>query len=74
MSPSSRTPGSSGKQRRRRTDVLSLVIGLMAIIYGSVLLFSQLVHPIDPELLGIAIPASLVVIGLIGLLAGGNRT
>ena len=59
--------------RRRRTDVLALVVGLMAIMYGAAVLFSRMVHPIDPALLSIAAPASLVVVGLIGLLAGGNR-
>ena len=60
--------------RRRRTDVLARVVGLMAGMYGGAVLFSQMVPPIDPALLSIAAPASLVVVGLIGLLAGGNRS
>ncbi|SDB89372.1 hypothetical protein GA0111570_106229 [Raineyella antarctica] len=59
-------------RRRRRTDVLSLVLGLMAVMYGGAILFSRMVHPIDPGLLSVAAPASLVIVGLIGLIAGSR--
>lgn len=59
--------------RRRRTDVLALVVGLMAVVYGCAVLWTRMVHPLDPDLLSVAAPATLVVVGLIGLLAGGSR-
>ncbi|QGF22540.1 hypothetical protein [Raineyella fluvialis] len=62
------------RRSRRRTDVLSLVLGLLAIIYGAAILWTRMVHPFDRELISIAAPAALVVIGVIGLLAGGNRS
>lgn len=61
-------------RRRRRIDVLSLVLGLMAIIYGSAFLWTRMVHPFDRDLISIAAPASLVIIGVIGLLASGSRS
>lgn len=67
------SPRDTPRRPRRRTDVLALVIGLMAVMYGAGLLFSLMVHPIDPSLLSVAAPASLVLVGLIGLLAGGSR-
>ena len=60
-------------RRRRRVDVLALVVGLMAVAYGSLVLFSRMVHPLDPATLSIAAPATLVVVGLIGLIAGASR-
>ncbi|WOP18767.1 hypothetical protein [Raineyella sp. LH-20] len=60
-------------RRPRRADVLSLVLGLLAIIYGAAILWSGMVGPIDRDLVSIALPAALVVIGVIGLVAGGNR-
>lgn len=68
------SPRDTPRGPRRRTDVLALVVGLMALMYGGGLLFSRMVHPIDPALLSVVAPASLVLVGLIGLLAGGNRS
>ncbi|MEA5155508.1 hypothetical protein [Raineyella sp.] len=62
------------RRPRRRTDVLSLVLGMMAIIYGGAFLWTRMIHPFDRDLISVAAPASLVVIGVIGLLAGGNRS
>ncbi|WOQ17929.1 hypothetical protein [Raineyella sp. W15-4] len=61
------------RRPRRRADVLSLVLGLLAIIYGGAMLWTRMVHPFDRDLIGIAAPACLVIIGVIGLLASGNR-
>lgn len=60
-------------RRPRRIDVLALVVGLMAIVYGVGVLFSRMVHPMDPAVLSIAAPATLVIVGLIGLFAGASR-
>ncbi len=62
------------RDRRRGVDVLALVVGLLAVAYASSLLLVMLRGPIDPSLIGVVAPASLVIIGLIGLMAGSGKS
>ena len=68
-------PAAGGiRDRRHGMDVLALVVGLLAVAYASSLILVMLRGPIDPSLIGVVAPASLVVIGLIGLLAGSGKS
>ena len=58
--------------KRRPVDVLSLVVGLTAILVGLVLLWTTFLATPTALIVKIAIPAALVGVGIIGLLAARN--
>ena len=57
---------------RRQVDVLSLVVGLTAVVVGVALLWTTFLHTPVSLVVKIAVPAALVVVGIIGLLTARN--
>lgn len=58
--------------KKQQVDVLSLVVGLTAVIIGLALLLTTFYGTPTSLIVKIAIPAALVGIGIIGLLAARN--
>lgn len=58
--------------KRQPTDVLSLVVGLSALLVGGALLWATFVATPTALIVKIAVPVALVLIGIIGLLAARN--
>ncbi|HSN11142.1 MAG TPA: hypothetical protein VLS51_03400 [Propionibacteriaceae bacterium] len=57
---------------RRSVDVLSLVVGLTAVVVGMALLWTTFLATPVSLVVKIAVPAALVGVGIIGLLAARN--
>ena len=57
---------------RRPVDVLSLVVGLTAVVVGLALLLTTVAATPTALIVKIAVPAALIVVGIIGLLAARN--
>jgi len=57
---------------RRPVDVLSLVVGLTALVVGLALLWATFVATPTALIVKIAVPVALVGVGIIGLLAARN--
>jgi Cu/Ag efflux pump CusA len=57
---------------RRPVDVLSLVVGLTAVLVGIALLWTTFLATPTALIVKIAIPVALVGVGIIGLLAARN--
>lgn len=57
---------------RRSVDVLALVVGLVAVVVGLALLWTTFLATPTALVVKIAVPAALVGIGVIGLLAARN--
>jgi hypothetical protein len=58
--------------KRRPVDVLSLVVGLTTIVVGLALLLTTFLVTPTALIVKIAVPAALVGVGIIGLLAARN--
>ncbi len=57
---------------RRPVDVLSLVVGLTAVVVGMALVWTTFLGTPVSLVVKIAVPAALVGVGIIGLLAARN--
>ncbi len=58
--------------RRQPTDVLSLVVGVSALLVGAALLWGTFIATPTALVVKIAVPVALVLVGIIGLLAARN--
>jgi len=56
----------------RPVDVLSLVVGLTALVVGFALLWTTFIATPTALIVKIAVPAALFAVGIIGLLAARN--
>lgn len=62
------------RRSARRIDTLSLVMGLLGLIFGLTVLWIMLVGPISQAALNYFIPACLVAVGLVGLIASRGKS
>jgi Cu/Ag efflux pump CusA len=58
--------------KRQPTDVLSLVVGVSALLVGVSLLWATFIATPTALVVKIAVPVALVLVGIIGLLAARN--
>jgi hypothetical protein len=58
--------------KRQPIDVLSLVVGLSALLVGIALFWATFVATPTALIVKIAVPAAFVLVGVIGLLAARN--
>lgn len=58
----------------RHLDVVALVFGLLLSAIAGAALWRSFVGPLDWELLKIAAPLALVVVGVLGLALSRNRS
>ncbi|WP_026928302.1 hypothetical protein [Granulicoccus phenolivorans] len=64
----------SGTPRPTRTDPVALIAGILMLLLASGVLWMAFGGPLDPIVLKLAAPFSLVLIGILGLLLSRKKT